>query len=339
MSKRKGLLFINIGSPKSTSVHDVRTYLREFLTDKRIISLPYLFRHALVRGIIVPFRAPKSAKRYEQIWMKEGAPLDLYTYRLAQKVSTITEIPTYVTMRYKKGDTAEVLAKMESDGIQEVTLIPLFPQYSMSSFESSVVHVHQIYERGYKRGKYTFDIRTIPPFYNHSGYIKAWAAQLTDVIHADDHLLISFHGIPMDQIYPYQNHPKKDYYRQCIDTMEGFLQSPELIRLKDRITYEMVFQSRFDSRKWLSPTLLNRLKALPSEGKKNVVVMSPGFICDCLETLEEIGIDGRQTFIRHGGEKLGLVPAPNDSDIMAQAFSDMITSLDKTQLNKWISKD
>lgn len=340
MSTRRSLLFINIGSPLSTSVPDVSAYLKEFLTDPRIIPLPYLFRHALVKGIIAPLRARKSAKRYELIWTKDGAPLDIYTRRLAAKVSDLTGIPAYVTMRYTCGDTIKQLDQIQKDGIDKVTLIPLFPQYARSSFESSVAHVYQVYRRGAEAGRYTFSIRTIPPFYSHSGYINALVESMASHLRADAHLIFSFHGIPMDQVLPYRHSSTKDYLYHCDQTLRHILSHPSLRHMGEQFSYEMVFQSRFDSRKWLNPTLVSRLQALPSEGKKNVVVISPTFICDCLETIEEIGIMGQEIFLNNGGEDFALIPAPNDSDTMARAFADMVNDhAIHTDLSQWISRD
>lgn len=336
---KRSLLFINIGSPRSASAADVGRYLREFLTDPRIIPLPYLMRHLLVKGIIVPFRAGKSAKRYELIWQEEGAPLDIYTHRLADKVSRITNLPAYVTMRYTAGDTAERLMEMERDGVGEVILVPLFPQYAMSSFESSVAHVHKVYEQGRRSGKYGFGMSTITPFYAHSGYIDALAERLAPELAPGDHLLCSFHGIPMDQVLPYRNSANKNYLAHCDATIRLLLEHPLLAPIRERITHEQVYQSRFDNRKWLSPTLVGRLTALPAEGKKRVVVISPTFICDCLETIEEIGIMGREIFMQNGGESFTLIPAPNDSDTMARAFADMVTQGTHTPLSRWICKD
>lgn len=328
---RRGLLFINIGSPDSTSVSDVRTYLRGFLTDRRIISLPYIFRHALVSGIVVPFRAPKSAERYKMIWTDEGSPLDVYTQRLSAKVGAKLSLPVYVTMRYKRGDTAAKLAQIQKEGIDEVILIPLYPQYAMSSFESSVAHVHEMYTKGH----YTFKLQTLPPYYNHSGYIDATVEQISQKLSPDEHLILSYHGIPMEQVEPYRGQQSKDYLYQCFKTSDLITTHP---LLQDRLlSHETLFQSRFDSRKWLSPTLENRLKKLPSEGVKKVIVFSPTFICDCLETIEEIGIMGEEIFKQNGGEGFTFVSSPNDSTLMVDAIADMVYSIPPTPLDQWIS--
>lgn len=308
-----GYLLTNTGSPRSCCVEDVGQYLRTFLTDPAIMGMPYLLRQLLVRGIIVPKRAPKSAKRYRQIWLPEGSPLVVYSRQLAEELSRLSGCPTYLAMRYEEGSVDRALRQAEEDGVTELISQPLYPQYASSSFGSASDFVRRRYEA--LRPSYKLTERG--PFYDHPDFIRSLAEQVAGVgLSPETHLLLSFHGLPLSQVKPYLSDPERDYTYQCRRTMELLLECPEVPPLR---SHELVYQSRFGHR-WLTPELTKRLAALPGEGVRRVAVLCPSFVADCLETLEEVGIDGRRIFHEVGGEELTLIPCPNGSPTLARVL-------------------
>src|SRR5450432_3099829 len=192
---KRGIILMNLGSPDSTSVQDLRKYLNEFLTDKRVIDYSWLFRKIIVEGIIVPARAPKSAEAYHTIWTKNGSPLIQFTRELAQKLQEQIAEPVSIAMRYGNPglETAYETLLKKMPGLEEIIAIPLYPHYAMSSYETAVEHAKDIYR---KKG-YHFKLKFVPPFYQHPDYIHAIAENMRPFLQKDfDHLLFSFHGIP-----------------------------------------------------------------------------------------------------------------------------------------------
>lgn len=314
----RAILLINTGSPKSPTTRDVREYLTDFLTDGRIIGLRQPFRNLLVHGIIAPFRATSSSKKYALIWTDKGSPLQLLTEALAHKVEEISGLPTYVAMRYNRGSVQTAFEAIKAKGIEEVVVVPLFPHYAMSSYESAVAHAVEVH----REGGYPFELKCVAPYYNHPTYIEALVAQITTFAQPGEHLVFSYHGIPVAQTAPYQGNPDKDYEQQCIETTRLVTQHP---RYKEMgLSHEIAYQSRFGHHKWLSPTLNDRLDNLPTEGKRLVAVVCPSFVCDCLETTWEVGIALKDKF---QGDRLTLVECPNDSLLMAQTIVDQVTHL------------
>ena len=308
-----GYLLTNTGSPRSCCVEDVGQYLRTFLTDPAIMGMPYLLRQLLVRGIIVPKRAPKSAKRYRQIWLPEGSPLVVYGHQLAEELSRLSGRPTYLAMRYEEGSVDRALRQAEADGVTELISQPLYPQYATSSFGSA----RDFVRRRYEALQPSYKLTERGPFYDHPDFIRSLAERVGETgLSPETHLLLSFHGLPLSQVKPYLGDPERDYTYQCRRTMELLLECPEVSPLR---SHELVYQSRFGHR-WLTPELTKRLVALPDEGVKRVAVLCPSFVADCLETIEEVGIDGRRTFLEAGGEELTLIPCPNGSSTLACAL-------------------
>jgi ferrochelatase len=330
------ILLTNLGSPNSTSVKDVRRYLNEFLMDERVIDLPFIGRLLLVRGIISPFRAPKSAAKYRTIWTDEGSPLIVITGKLAQKVEKVAQRPTYFCMRYGDPTPMSVLKRIESEhpDADEVVLFPLYPHYAMSSYETAVAHV----EMNYNEGHFKFRLRTIAPYYNHSQYIHSLAVTIRPYLEDKqyDQVLFSYHGVPERHILKRDStgsHCLKEpdccsvaspahatcYRHQVFETTR--LVAHELGLTDDRFT--LSFQSRLGRDKWLSPATSEVLALFPGKGIKKVLVVSPAFVSDCLETLEEIHVEGREIFMEAGGKQYDTVPCLNDNDIWAQAVAEL----------------
>jgi len=322
MAKR-GIILINLGSPDSTEVKDVRRYLNEFLMDERVIDMPYLQRLLLVKGIIVPFRAPKSAAAYKSIWWKDGSPLIVLTKQLQQAVQQHFDEPVEIAMRYGNPSPKEAYDKLlqQSPGIEEVIILPLYPHYAMSSYETGVEYMKEIH----KKYKYSFNLTFIDPFYNDADYIHALAESIKPYVQeAYDKILFSYHGIPERHVIKCDSTKKHClkvndcchvaspahaycYRHQTIITTE--LVSKALALPKEKT--EQTFQSRLGRDQWLLPYTAKRLTELPAEGIKKLLVVCPAFVSDCLETLEEMAEEGKEIFLHAGGESFTLIPCLN----------------------------
>lgn len=327
MMMKRAIILINTGSPESLALSDVRAFLEAFLTDKRIINLPSVLRILLVKGIIVPRRAPKTRDKYALIWEEEGAPLVLRSVELVREVQRISGVPTFTAMRYQKGSLKRTLDKAAQRGCEEVVLVPLFPHYARSSYESAIAHAMEVWQQG----AYTFALRSVAPYYHHPIYIEALAEQVSQSVPMASHLVFSYHGIPLAQAKPYLGNIEKDYERQCQETTRLLMAHPWVKSLQ--LTHEVAYQSRFGSTKWLSPTLEERLAHLPSEGHKKVAVVCPSFVCDGLETTWEIGMHLKAMW---AGDQFTLVPCPNASHTMARAIVDLINH-STTDVERWIA--
>lgn len=320
---KRAIILMNLGSPDSTSVSDVRKYLNEFLMDERVIDSPYLVRTMLVKGIITPFRAPKSAEAYGSIWTKDGSPLVHITRMLQAEVSKQTSDPVVIAMRYGRPDMKwayEEVLRLQPD-TEEVVLLPLYPHYAMSSYETAVEHARAIHAKN----KYGFGIMFVPPFYNHPTYIQALAESMAPYLKdSSAHLLFSYHSIPERHIHksdPTGSHCLKSenccsvsseahkycYRHQCYETTRLVVAA---LGLKQG-SYSVAFQSKLGRSEWLKPATTARMEQLPGEGIKNLVVVCPSFVSDCLETLEEIAIRERENFMNAGGEAYEYIPCMN----------------------------
>jgi ferrochelatase len=325
MSKR-AVLLVNLGSPDSTSVPDVRRYLDEFLGDERVIDKPRseFLRNILVKRIINPRRAPKSAKAYEQIWTPEGSPLVVTSKSVRNKLAEElgSEAPVYLAMRYGNPSIASVLAQMAADGVTHVLLFPQYPHYAMSSWETVVVKVR---EEAARLGG-TFHIDTVQPFYEDADYIDA-LYQVTAPYLAQPHdmLLVSYHSIPERHLREADSsHAHCTLINDCCNTCSPahatcykaqVLKTTQAFVKRAGITadkHTVSFQSRLVGEPWLTPYTDHELERLPKEGKKRLLVMTPAFVTDCLETLEEIAGEGKEQFLHAGGEWFQHVPCLND---------------------------
>jgi ferrochelatase len=323
MSQR-AVLLVNLGSPDSPSVPDVRRYLREFLGDERVIDLASPLRYALLEGIILRTRPKKSAHAYASIWQPEGSPLIITSRSVRDKLAaTLGEAtPVYLAMRYGQPSIASVITQMAADGINEVLLFPQYPHYAMSSWETVAVKVYA------ERAKLAphLQITTVQPFYQDADYIEALHAVAAPYLaQPHDHLLFSYHGIP-------ERHLRKAdsskahcttvadccttcspahatcYKAQVLATTRAFVARAKISPAKHSVS----FQSRLAGEPWLSPFTDHVLEILPKEGKKRLLVLCPAFVTDCLETIEEISGEGREGFLAAGGESFQQIPCLND---------------------------
>lgn len=325
MSKR-AVLLVNLGSPDSTSVPDVRRYLNEFLGDERVIDKPRsaLLRTVLVNGIITPRRAPKSAEAYKQIWTAEGSPLVVTSKSVRDKLAAElgAEAPVYLAMRYGNPSIASVLAKMAADGVTDILLFPQYPHYAMSSWETVVVKVR---DEAALLGK-PLHIDTVQPFYEDADYIEA-LYQVTAPYLAQPHdmLLVSYHSIPERHLREADSSHAHCtlahdccntcspahatcYKAQVLKTTQAFVKRAGISAEKHTVS----FQSRLAGEPWLTPYTDHELERLPKAGKKRLLVMTPAFVTDCLETLEEIAGEGKEQFLHAGGESFQHIPCLND---------------------------
>ncbi len=339
MSKQ-AILLVNLGTPDAPTTPAVRRYLREFLSDPRVIDIPAPLRFALLNLVILPFRPSKSAAAYRQVWMDRGSPLLVHGQGLASKLDDKLTQPVFLAMRYGQPSIKNVMQELGSQGIQEITVLPLFPQFSDSAWAAAVDMI-------YRQANLLTNlpaIRVLPPFYEHPGFLAAMADIARPVLTEmqPDKLLMSFHGLPerhmhksdLSQNHGLQSHclTKADccqkvgqvnaycYRAHCYATARGLA---KLLQLKDR-QYEVAFQSRLGRTPWIQPFTDVRVQELVGEGCKRLAVICPSFVADCLETLEEIGIRARRDFLAAGGEDLQLIPCVNSSDAWVTAVADMV---------------
>lgn len=320
--RRAGVLLVNLGSPESTRVDDVREYLREFLSDPRVLDIPELPRKAVLNLFILPFRPKKSAEAYETIWTPEGSPLILTTKRVAALLAEKTELPIEVGMRYGNPSIASAISALVNRGVDHIFLIPLYPHYAMSSYETVVARTQEILEEHHP----TVGLTIQPPFFNDPDYIEALMAPALPYLEQDyDHILFSYHGVPERHIRKGDPsgcyclrvkdccntaHPAQAmcYRAQCVATTREFAKRAGIPKDK----YTVTFQSRLGRDPWLKPYTDETLERLPSANVKRLLVISPAFVADCLETLEEIAEEGRETFMEAGGKQYDMIPCMNE---------------------------
>ena len=323
---------INLGSPDSTSIKDVRKYLDEFLMDERVIGKSYWFRWFLVKVIILNTRPRKSAKAYKKIWLKEGSPLIVLSKRLFDKVTKLVKFPVALAMRYGSISIFKGLKELDDKGVKNITVLPLYPHYAMSSYETVVEKVKDEVKTNFPHLK----IKTVEPFYNDKKYIDLLCKKIKSTISKIeyDHILFSYHGIPISHLKisdPTNSHCYKvkdccnnhsDAHKFCYK--HQVLETTELVvkKLKiDKNKYSNAFQSRLPNEAWLKPYTDDELVRLAKEGKKKLVIVTPAFVTDCLETLEEIAMEGKEEFLEAGGESYHYVPCLNDDDDWAKLIS------------------
>ena len=336
MSK-KGVLLVNVGSPDSPAVKDIKRYLREFLMDERIIDLPYLLRYTLVNGIILNTRPPKTSKAYQKIWWNEGSPLIVITKRLTEKIQQQVSVPVVMAMRYGNPNIASGLQQLYDQGVDEVLLMPLYPQYAMATTQTIEVFAQQLVKKQFPKMK----LIKFPAFFHRSEYIEALAEVTRKYLENNpcDHLLFSYHGVPERHLRktsptpahkniventsccnPYSEEGKYCYRSHCFETTRLLA---EKLELKEN-TYSQSFQSRLGNDKWITPFTADKIVQLAQQGVKKLAVITPAFVTDCVETLEEIEMAGGKTFRENGGEEFKMVPCLNDSDLWVHALSKWI---------------
>ena len=337
----KGILLNNLGSPDSTEIKDVKTYLDEFLMDERVIDIDYWKRFILIKGIILNFRPKKSAKAYRKIWWDEGSPLVVISERFTEKIKQKINIPIELAMRYGSMSMEKGIKNLVDKGVTEILLVPLYPHYAMSSYETVVVKAEEIIAKNYPN----VILDVLPPFYNKPDYIKAMSDNIANHLKGFDfdHVLFSYHGIPERHIKksdPTKSHCKLDgsccernsvahhtcYRHQCFETTKAIAKELGL----DESNHSNSFQSRLLKDPWLKPYTDFELEKFPELGKKKLAIVTPAFVSDCLETLEEIAMEGKEEFLEAGGTDYKHIPCMNDND----DWVDVMVSW----LNEWNNK-
>jgi len=324
---------MNLGSPDSTGVPDVKKYLTEFLMDERVIDYPWLFRKILISGIIVPFRSPKSAEAYKKVWTDKGSPLVVFTKQQQDALQHKLEEPVVIAMRYGNPTMEHAYNSLlqQVPDLEEVLAIPLYPHYAMSSYETAVEHAKTVH----RKSGFKFKLSFIKPFYSEEHYLDALAGAIKPYLDKPyDQILFSYHGLPqrhMTKADPTNSHCMKVenccevaspahatcYRHQCRTTTR-------LVVSKLNIPQEKVgfsFQSRLGREEWLKPYTAVRLEELPKEGVKKLLVVCPAFVSDCLETLEEISMEGKEEFLHAGGEEFTFIPCMNIQPLWIQALA------------------
>jgi len=328
----KGVLLVNLGSPESPDPKDVKVYLDEFLMDERVIDLPSFLRTLLVRGIILNTRPKKSAKAYKKIWWKEGSPLIVLSKRLLQKMEAKVQLPLALGMRYGKPSIQSGLQELADKGVTEVLLVPLYPQFAMATTETILVLAESLRQKHFPQMEFT----TLPPFYKHPDYIRVLSQSIEESLKGKEweHLLFSYHGVPERHIRKSdstKSHCKIDgkccqtaspahqfcYRHQCFETTRLVA---EYLELKSD-SYSTSFQSRLGLDPWLQPYTDKTVAKMAQSGVKNMAIVTPAFVSDCLETLEEIGMEAVEDFEEKGGDHLHVIPCINDREDWVNVMS------------------
>ncbi len=314
---KKGVLLINLGTPKTPTPADVRVYLKKFLSDPRVIDMPAWKWNPILNLAILPHRPEKSAKLYQAIWSEEhGSPLLYYTQRQTEMLQE--ELPDYIVryaMSYSEPEIAQVLLEMEQLEVDKLTIIPLYPQYSTTTVGSVLDDINRFYMGRIKIPS----LKIVTDFCDFAPYIDALADKIKRAIDEfqPDKLLFSYHGIPVS--YVEKGDP---YAERCKLTTKLIME-----RLGN-VSYTETFQSRFGPDTWLTPATDDTLRELPKEGVKRVLVVAPSFVSDCLETLHELEIENKEYFMQSGGTEFKMVPALNDDYSFTQVLKSLVLNQD-----------
>ena len=324
---------VNLGSPDSTNNEDVRDYLDEFLMDERVIDLPKWFRTFLVKGIILKTRPKKSAEAYRKIWWDEGSPLIVLSKKLQEKVQNKVSVPVQLAMRYGNPPIKTGMENLKQLGVTDVLIIPLYPQFAMATTETILVLAEKLQKEYFPE----IQLTSLPSFYNHPDYIRVLGNSIQEKLQGTnwEHLLFSYHGVPerhirksdvtkshckMDGKCCFEESPAHQYcYRhQCEMTS---IKVAEYLELKEG-SYSTSFQSRVSILgSWLKPYTDKTVEKFAKKGIKELAIATPAFVSDCLETLEEIGMEAAEDFEENGGKHLHVIPCINDRDEWVRVLS------------------
>jgi protoporphyrin/coproporphyrin ferrochelatase len=339
MGERQGLLLVNLGTPDAPETGAVRRYLREFLSDPRVLDIPAPARWALLELIILPTRPSRSAAAYRKVWMPEGSPLLVHGRRLAARLADAlgAEWAVELAMRYGRPTLESALEKLASAGARTITVLPLYPQYASSSTGSTLERVYELAGRAWNVPA----LRAVPPFFDNQAFLEAWVEVARPVLAEGrpDHVLFSFHGLPERHILKSDvsgRHCLKSatccdvavpenrwcYRAQCMSTARSLAAQLGIPPAQ----VSVAFQSRLGRTPWLKPYTDLLLPELAQKGVRRLAVLCPAFVADCLETLEEIGIRAREDFLRAGGEALTLVPSLNAHAAWVRALVRLVRS-------------
>ncbi len=330
----KAVLLVNTGSPKAPTPLAVYSYLTEFLSDPRVIDIPTWKRKLLVNGVIVPFRFLTSTKAYRAIWSEEGSPLVFWGERTRTLLEELLG-PGYrveLAMRYGSPSIEAALGRLEKEGVDELIILPLFPQYTSATTGSVFEEVMRCLKGWQSLPK----MKWVKNYPTHTRFIEAWKARAASYdLDSYDHILFSYHGLPERQIQKADKsgfcltrnccHRQKNptcYSAQCYATTHKICQALQIPEEK----VSLAFQSRLGREPWLTPYTSDTLKNLAEQGKKRLLIFSPAFVADCLETLYEIGVEYEEEFQEAGGEKLDFVESLNDHPLWIDTLKELVTS-------------
>ena len=334
----RGVLLVNLGTPDSPEVPDVRRYLREFLSDPRVLDTSALVRKLVLNLFILPFRPKQSSEAYRQIWTERGSPLLFHSQDLAAKLQRRLGdgVQVELAMRYQNPSIVRALENFRRDGVDSIVVVPLFPQYSSAAWGSAV---EKVFEEASKLWNVPA-LQVVPPFYDHPGYLDAFAEVARPILEdlQPDAVVVSFHGLPerhctkSDETEGRHCFQSPDccetivaanrncYRAQCFASARGICSRLGLTEDETHIC----FQSRLGRDPWIQPYTDEVIPELARSGARRVAVLSPAFVADCLETIEELGLRARQDFLEHGGEELELVPSLNSTDRWVEAVMTML---------------
>ena len=324
LQKNEGVLLINLGSPKELSKKSVRQYLRVFLSDDNVVDLPKFFQQFILRLFILPFRPKNTLEAYEKIWTKEGSPLIISTESIANKLTKKTGWNVEYAMRYEEPSIEKALHKFKKNEINKIYVISLYPHNAMATTVTTELETRNVA----MNISNDFELIFTKPFFDNEEYINAMVNSIRPYVEnkSYDKIIFSYHGIPKRQAKKtdetgehcfstsncceVENDGSKDCYRSHTRIASDL--TAKKLGLEDD-QWEIAYQSRIGPG-WLTPFTDKRLAKLPEEGKDNIAILCPSFISDCLETLEEIDIRGRETFLKAGGKKMTYIPCLNDSE-------------------------
>lgn len=328
-----GILVTNLGTPEAPTAKALRPYLKQFLSDPRVVEVPRLLWWCILNGIILNTRPAKSAHAYSNVWTDAGSPLALYTKAQAEGLRALHNDESVVVdwaMRYGQPSLSSVIQKMQDQGVRKLLVLPLYPQYSASTTASTFDALAE----DFTKRRWIPELRFITSYFDHPLYITAIANSIRKHWQKEgrsDKLIFSYHGVPLRYL-----HSGDPYHCQCLKTTRLVAEALEL----EPQQFMSCFQSRFGREEWLRPYTDETLKSLPSKGVKSVAVICPGFSSDCLETIEEINMENREYFEEAGGESYHYIPALNASDEHIQFLNQLIQqhmqgwSIDNSELEK-----
>ncbi|EHQ2623985.1 ferrochelatase [Enterococcus faecalis] len=311
--KRTGILLVNLGTPKDSSKTVVRKYLKTFLSDRRVIKIHPIIWKPILNGIILNIRPKKSAKLYQKICTENGFPLLEYTEKQMENLKNICpEVEVTIGMSYSEPSIETALDTLLSKEIEELNVIPMYPQYSGTTVGSVFDSVMNYFIKSDR----IVDIKFIRSFYNNPQYIDYFSKKINEALNESpiDAIVFSYHGIPMSYVKDGDNYPK-----ECTKTTKLIMD-----KLGD-IRYYQTYQSKFGPSEWLKPATDDTLKKLPSKGIKNILIVAPGFVVDCLETIEELEHENRNYFLENGGEVYKYVHPFNGDIEFAKLVKDIIS--------------
>lgn len=331
------VLLINVGSPEAPQVPEVRRYLADFLNDPRVLDMPWLSRQLLLRGAILPFRPAASAAAYRKIWSEAGSPLIAISRAQAGGLAARLGLPVHLAMRYGRPALPEAVAAILATDAERVVVVPLFPQYSSAATGTALQAIYS----AFGRRPYVPALQVVPPFWSDPAVLDAFAERARAAFAQEpvDHLLCSFHGLPERQIRATDRTGACLATASCCDEPGGRITAcykaqchatARALASRLGLPCSVGFQSRLGRTPWIRPHSDVLYAELPGRGIRRLGVICPSFVADCLETLEEVAIRGREQFLAAGGERFVAVPCPNDSP----AFLDALAALVRARLGE-----